>query len=358
MAKAKTSKKPTKSQPHGMRDRINNLAGSIKRRVDGLLARRPHRSFRRTRRRDYSRTLKLPGYWSFTNIVRRTIWEHRSTFGLLALVYALLTIVLVGVTSQDLYTQLQGVLEETGTEILGGNWEGIGKAGMLLFAGVTGSFTETLTEGQQIYASIILLFTWLTTVWLLRAMLAGHTPRLRDGLYNAGAPVLATFLVAIVMVIQLLPLALAIVGFSAATASGLLNDGGVEAMLFWVMAGLLALLTLYWVTSTFMALVVVTLPGMYPMRALRTAGDLVIGRRIRILLRLLWMLLIVAIAWVVVVIPFILLDAWLKSLWPMLQWLPIVPVVLLAMSTVTIVWSASYVYMLYRRIVDDDANPA
>lgn len=330
----------------------------IHRRVQGLLIRRPHRSFRRTYRRDYKRTLKLPGYWAFTGHVRKLLWQHRRTFGLLTLVYMLLTVILVGMASQDTYTQLQAALEEAGSEIFDGDWNQVGQAGLLLVAGVTGSFTDTLTEAQQIYGSILLLFAWLTTVWLLRAILAGNKPRLRDGLYNAGAPVLSTFLIGLVMLIQLLPLALAIIGFSAATASGFLNSGGVEAMMFWAVAGLLALLTLYWLTSTFIALVVVTLPGMYPMQALRTAGDLVIGRRLRILLRLLWMILLVALAWVIVMIPIILLDTWLKSMWPAIVWLPIVPAVLLIISTLTIIWSASYVYLLYRRIVDDDASPA
>jgi hypothetical protein len=334
------------------------LFGRLRHRIQGLLARRPHRSFRRSRRRDYARSLQLPGFWVFTNIVRQTLWKHKRTFGLLALVYALLTVVLVGIASQDTYDQLRAVLEDSGGDIFSGNWGEIGKAGMLLWAGVTGSLTNTASESQKIYGAILLLFAWLTTVWLLRAILADRQPRLRDGLYNAGAPVLAMFLVGLVMVVQLLPLALAIIGYSAATTSGLLSGGGVEVMLFWAVAGLLALLSLYWATSTFIALVVVTLPGMYPMQALRTAGDLVIGRRIRILLRLLWMLLLIALAWVLVVVPVILLDAWLKGVLPAIAWLPIVPIILLIMSTLTVIWSGSYVYLLYRRIVDDDASPA
>lgn len=330
---------------------------AIKRRVKNLLARRPHRSFRSTRRRDYVRSLKLPGYWAFTNNVRRVIWKNKRLFGFLALIYATLTVVLVGITSQDTYTQLNESLQETSGEILQGNWGEIGQAGLLLTTGLTGSLTQTLSEGQQIYSMLLLLLTWLTTVWLLRAIVAGRTPRLRDGLYNAGAPILATFLVGLLFLVQLLPLALAIIGYSAAVSVDMLT-GGIEAMLFWAVALLLAALSLYWMTSTFIAMVVVTLPGMSPMQAIRTAGDLVIGRRLRILLRILWMLMIIVIVWIVTMVPIILLDMWLKSLLPALQALPVVPVVLLVMGTLTILWSASYVYLLYRRIVDDDAAPA
>lgn len=329
----------------------------IKRRVRGLLARRPHRSFRRSERRDYVRSLTLPGYWAFTTQVRRVLWQHRKLFALLVCTYGVLTVALVGIASQDTYSQLGDMLRDTSGELFKGNWGEIGKASLLLVSGVGGAANENLTQVQQLYAAILGLFVWLTTVWLLRALLAGRTPNLRDGLYNAGSPVLSTFLVGLLGIVQLLPVAFAIVGFSVASGSGLL-DSGIESMVFWVCAALLATLSLYWMTSTLLALVVVTLPGMYPMQAIKTAGDLVVGRRIRILLRLLWLFLMLAIIWLVIMIPIILFDVWLKGIWPVIEWLPIVPVALLVMSTLTVVWSASYIYLLYRKVVDDDAAPA
>lgn len=329
----------------------------IRHRAKGLLNRRPHRSFRQTRRRDYVRSLKLPGYWAFTNYVRKTLWQSRKVFAALLGAYVVLSVLLIGIASQDTYTELSSVLRETGSEVFKGNWGDIGQAGLLLITGVTGQFNAAPTEAQQIYAVIFVFFTWLTTVWLLRAILAGKKPRLRDGLYNAGSPVLPTALVGLLLLVQLFPLAIAILGFSALVPLGVL-EGGVESMLFWTAALLLVSLSLYWVTATLIALVVVTLPGMYPMQAIKAAGDLVIGRRIRILLRFLWLMLITAIGWVFIMVPVILLDTWLKGMWPVISWLPVVPVMLLVMGTTTIVWTASYIYLLYRRVVDDDAAPA
>jgi hypothetical protein len=45
-------------------------------------------------------------------------------------------------------------------------------------------------------------------------------------------------------------------------------------------------------------------------------------------------------------------------LFPAIQWLPIVPVVMLVLSSVTAIWAAGYIYLLYRRIVADDSAPA
>ena len=100
------------------------------------------------------------------------------------------------------------------------------------------------------------------------------------------------------------------------------------------------------------------MPGMYPMQAIKTAGDLVIGRRVRLLLRIIWLFFILAVVWFVIMVPIILFDTWLKGVQPAIEWLPIIPVALLIMSTLTMMWSASYVYLLYRKVVDDDAAPA
>lgn len=329
----------------------------LKRRIDGLLIRRPHRSFRPTRRRDYVRTLKLPGYWAFTNNVRKLLWSNKKLFLLLALTYALLSVLLVGLGSQDTYQQLADTLRTTGSHIFSGNFGEIGKASLLVTTAASGSLNGTLTDVQAIYATITALITWLTTVWLLRAIMAKRKPRLRDGLYNASSPILSTFLVSLLLIVQLLPIALAVIGFSAALPAGIL-DGGVESMVFWAVALLLTMLSLYWITSTIIALVVVTLPGMYPMQAIKTAGDLVIGRRVRVLLRFLWLLLTVIGLWAITMIPIILFDAWIKGIVPAIQWVPLVPMALVIVSSMTIVWSASYVYVFYRKVVDDDSAPA
>ena len=330
---------------------------AIKKHTKTYLNRRPHRSFRNTRRRDYARSLKLPGYIAFTKYVRQTLWVHRKTFILLALVYATVTIFMVGIASQDNYTTLTDTLKTTSGDIFSGAWGQIGSASLMFLTAITGGLSQSLTDVQQMYAGIITLLAWLTTIWLLRNILAGHKVKLRDGLYNAGSPIFSTFLIALLLIVQMLPLALVLIGYSAAIASGLLA-GGVEAMLFWVAAGLLTSLSIYWITSTFFALVIVTLPGMYPFQAIKTAGDLVIGRRLRILLRIIWMAVGAFLAWAIILIPIIIFDTWLKGIWKAINWVPTVPIILLGLSSLTIVWVSSYIYLLYRKVVADDADPA
>lgn len=329
----------------------------IKKRADLFLNRRPHRSFRITGRRDYARSLKLPGYFSFSNHVFKTLWTNRKLFLLLSVFFALLTVSIVGLASQDSYETLVGTLEATSGGIFSGGFGEIGKASLLFLSASTGGISQSLSEVQQVYAVIITLFTWLISVWLLRNIMAGNKVKLRDGIYSAGSPIISTLVVFLVFLVQLLPVALALIGYGAATSTGLL-EGGFEAMLFWIAAALFSTLSFYWVTSTFIAMVIVTLPGMYPFKALKIAGDLVVGRRLRILLRIAWMILITVILWAITMIPIILVDKWIKSIWAFVSWVPTVPIALLAMTSLTIIWISSYIYLLYRRIVADDAKPA
>jgi len=277
---------------------------------------------------------------------------------LLTLIYALLTALLVGIASQSTFTSLANSLQQTSTQMIYGGFGQFGNATLLFLAAIGGSLSsQSGSASTSIYAILMALLVWLTVVWLLRQQLAGNTVRLRDGLYNAGAPILPTFLIVLVMVVQLLPVGLAAIGYSSANSSGLLS-GGVEAMLFWFAAGLLVLLSLFWLTSSFFALIIVTIPGMYPFVALRRAGDLVTGRRVRILLRLLWAALMIAIVWAIVFIPFILLDTWLNDIWSWFASVPLIPLLLLVMSSLTLVWLSAYIYGLYRKVVDDVSQPA
>ena len=329
---------------------------AVKANADEFLSRRPHRSFRLSRRREYNRSLKLPGYISFTNLVNKTLWRHRKIFILLAIFYAVLTAVFVGIASQETYNSLTSTLSSVTTEVFQGNIGQLGEA-VLIFASIgSGVLAGTPTISQQIFIILFGLLIWLTTIWLLRNLLAGHKVKLRDGLYNAGSPIIATLFVAVVFALQLIPIGIAAVGYTAAEATGLLT-GGVESMLFWAAATLLTVISLYLVTATFFAMIIVTLPGTYPGRALRTAGYMVSSRRFRILLRILWMLGTIAVAGIVVIIPAILINAGLTNLWPVIQSVPVVPTVLMLFSVVAFIWSASYIYLLYRKVVDDDAKP-
>lgn len=327
------------------------------RRSKALRARRPHHTLRRTRRRDYVRSLKIPGYIRFTNEVFAILWKHKKVYGSLLLLYAALSALFVGMASQTSFEQIYSALKQVGGSVFSGGWGALGKAGVLFIGGINGTFAQQQSETQQIYVVILFMLLWLSTVWLLRAQLAGRSPRLRDAIYNSSAPLVSTILIFLLLAIQLLPFAVAVISYVTLTAVGIAGQG-VLAMITGLVALLLSVLSIYLLTSTFMALIVVTLPGMYPWQALKIAGDLVVGRRIRILLRIVWLLVVAVLLWVVIMIPSILVVNWLGDQFSFVTTFPIVPAILMLLSSFTAIFVSSYVYLLYRKLVDDDADPA
>lgn len=348
------STKTTKKTPKTQAKSHKNLLARVRDRRNGLLARRPHRSFRRTRRRDYRRELPLPGYIAFTVSVLSVLRQHRAQVWRLIGVATVAGIVLGGIVSQDAYTQISDSLRQATEEVFRGEVGELGQAG-LLTAALLLNPTESLSDVQRFVVGGIMIWLWLTTVWLLRQWLLGNKPHLREGIYSAGSPLVASLLLSGLVILQMLPIGLSALVYQGLVAAEFL-DSGFGAMMMGVLILLTGTLSLYWVTSTFVALVIVTLPGVYPMRALRAAGDLVLGRRIRVMLRLLWGVGCGVIVWLVLLLPVVLLDAWAKSHWEWLRAWPIVPYMTMLLVAVSAVWMSSYVYMLYRRIVDSDAK--
>lgn len=321
-----------------------------------LLRRRPHRSFRRTPRRDYRRSLAVPGYWSLTIQAVALLRRYKGLFFRVVLLYAIGMVLIANIMAEDTYVQLREAVSAVQEE---GFFSGA-MATLLVFWGVLiGQISGggPVDASVQVVAGLVGLFAWLTTVWLTRAVLAGNAPKVRDGLYNAGGPVLALAVLLVIGLLQLLPAAIAVIVYSAADASGVLAWTPVLMLAGGVVA-LIVVLSLYWMTATGFAMIIATLPGVYPLEAMKLAGDVVIGRRVRILLRMVWLVVILIVAWAVVLVPVILLDGVVKSWWPMIAAVPFVPLTALLLAAASVVASAVYIYLFYRKVVDDDSAPA
>lgn len=314
-----------------------------------FMTRRPHRTFRLSKRRDYRRELVLPGYWSFTAEVSQLLWRHKRLFGSFVLTYGIVSALVIGVTSTGLFNEYR----ESATadfELFGISFDGMVRTLSLSLATMIGSFSTPLTETQQLMGGLMILVGWMTVVWLLRQVLAGRTVRLRDGIYTSSAPLVSTLIVMCVIVLQVLPVALGLIAYSV-VASGGIATGGVEAMLAWSVIVLLAVLSLFWITSSLLALVIVTLPGTYPFAALKQAGDMVTGYRTRLLLRFVWAAVITIISWLLALVPIIILHESIN-----IDWLPLLPIAVSLLTAITLLWFSSYVYLLYRKVVDESAR--
>ena len=331
------------------------LRKNILERFRKFKARRPHRSFKISKKIDYARTLEIGGYWNLLGFVFRLIRENKKIFRNLVLVSALAGIVFIGLMDQNFVSSLQAVVDTTN----GGNFEGffgeIGKAGLIMAATFnSGGLVQSPSEIQQMMFAIIVLFIWLATVQICRNILSEKKNlNLRDALYSCGAPIIPMTVISIVILMQLVPIFIAtIVGAAAKTTSFL--SSGIEQAVFFGAILLLFSLSAFWVIGSIFAMIIVTIPGTYPLQALKIAGNMVSQRRLAILKRILFLIFILALIWSIVIIPIIMLTNWLISINGFLVNIPIVPISMLLMSCFSCVLSSVYIYVLYRRIVDGD----
>ena len=272
------------------------------------------------------------------------------------ILYALIIIFLGIITSQSTYDSIGKLVSESLGKIFDGGVGQLLNAGMLTFSSLAIDTTSLRAE-QGVMLALLVLMTWLTAVWLLREILLGLKPKLRDGLYNATAPLISTSVVLLILLIQLSPVGVMALAYSALVSVHILTEG-FGMMLFGLLAASVLTLVLYWVTSTIIALVVVALPGMYPLRAIQAASDLVVGRRLRIMLRIVWAFVYSSVIWCVVMVSLVLLERGLSSKLKWLESVPIVPFAGAFMMALLFVWLAAYIYLLYRKVVADDAKPA
>ena len=302
----------------------------------------PHHAFRMTKPKMYRPTVAdLRSTWS----ILKESWQF--TFGVhkrillgLGLLYAVVAYVLVGGISQVDYV----TLKDATLAVIDTGFGAIGNATTLFGAAISGNLTAPASDVQQFLSAFLTLFFWLALVWASRMLMAGKEITMRDALYNSGAPIIPTLATLAIVAVQLVPAALGIFGYTI-VANNWANSG-VESMMFALAAAVLVLMSLYFVVSSLIALVIVSLPGTYPWQALREARAFVMGRRWNVVLRVLLLVLAVLVAWAIVLIPAFLLDNWLRF-----EWLPLIPLTVQLLIGLTLVYTSVYIYKLYRSLL-------
>ncbi len=313
-----------------------------------------HKSFKRSYREDYARPTKTPGLLSHAMLTFKQIFKHWRTFGLLLVLMTGLYITLVGLMSEEFYSQMQDTVESTNAELAQGELGSFAKAGLLLISTITtGGLDTGMGDVQTVFMILLFLMIWLVVIFLLRHFLAGEKPKLRDGLYNAFAPLFSTLLIFILVFVQCIPIMLVVITYSAAVMTNFLATP-FYALVYFIFAALMILLSCYLLSSSLIALIAVTAPGLYPMKAVLAASDMMAGRRVKFIIRLIYLIIVVVLIYIIVMLPVILLDMWLKG---MINWLknwPIVPFFLLVVTCFVFIYLATYLYLYYRWLLEQE----
>lgn len=278
----------------------------------------------------------LPSAWKITRLSGALLWKHKTLFGGVLLIYALLQIVLVqGIFGAD-FRETSKLAEDA----FGEQWNGLA-SGLTLFTYLVGSAGQTNTAEASVYQSILLLIVSLATIWALRQVLAGHSVRIRDAYYKGMHPLIPFVLVLMVVLLQTLPLLIGAWLYQAVVASGIAVTGVEQA--FWIMIFLLfATLSVYMICSSLFALYIATLADMTPMNALRSARGLVLHRRWSVFRKLLFLLVVLLVGLALVLVPVIVMYA------------PAAPIVFYALGVLVVGFVHAYIYTLYRELLLND----
>lgn len=314
---------------------------------------RLHSSFRRSYKEEYRRDLVAPGYLRHALSTLRLFLKQWRLFLPFIFLIVFMNLILVGLMSQEAYkdyqTEIDASIKDSGMSRI----NAVARASVILISTVaTGGLNTGSTEVKQVFAVLIFIITWLVTIYLLRHILAGRKPSLRDGLYNALTPLISSLFVAFIIFLHALPVIFFVIIYSSAVATDFLATP-FYACLFWLFGALLLLLSAYLLPGSILGLVAVSAPGMYPMLAVNTASDLMQGRRIKFILRIIFAVFFMAFFWIVIMVPIILLDQWLKSFVTWLAPVPFVSFCLALMTAMSVIYFTGYIYLFYRRMLDD-----
>ncbi len=306
----------------------------------------PHRSFYLTTHAQAVRQINISGYGRFVTEVWRMVRDNWLIYLKITLLMALAIIAVVGVSNaHSNYVDTREAMEKVDLHPF------LKQAGLVTQAIIT-SLTVT-DANRQAATFIIVAVAWLSLIFIARRVYSGNQLRLRDAIYSAGTPLVPMIVLLIAVLVQLLPLALVLISYSAVTGAGYINQGiAIENMAAWCVILAVLVLTIYWMVTSLLTLVSVTIPGLYPMRAYYETSIQVAGRRVKILFRILMMFLPLLVLWALVLIPTVLLDSILKP-----KTFPVVQLVVSLLAAISCTWASAYMYVLYRRILDSPEQP-
>jgi hypothetical protein len=282
-------------------------------------------------KRKVNQRAKLPNSFRLVWLVFGVFRQHWKPLGGIVVVYLLLNIVFASGIS-GLSSSVASIKDnlQDGRDLSSAI---SGFSALVGSGGTGGSQTASVLQG------VLVILESLVIIWALRHLLAGKRIGVKQAYYQSMGPLVPFMLVVLVVFIQLLPLTIGWPIFSAILGV-IFNPGGLLTILSLIIFGLLAVWSFYMISSSIFALYIVTLPDMQPRPALRSAKDLVKFRRLQLMRKVLFLPIFILVLMAVLVIPLILFASFL------------VAPVFYALSMLAILFIHTYLYSLYRSLLD------
>lgn len=292
-----------------------------------------HKSFKLEKRIKPDVT-KLPNVWQLLKASVATLYQNWRLFSGIVLIYGLLSLVLVyGLNVGTGIVETKAALDETFTDTFSQL-----AANTSLFLQMFDSTSAATNQAAGVYQFVLTITVSMALIWALRQIYAKNKVRVRDAFYRGMYP-LATFVIVLtVIAIQLLPAITGIFLYDQVMNNGIAVTG-IEVGLWASLAIVLAIFSLYMVSSSLFALYIVCLPDMTPLKALRSARNLVRYRRWAVMRKVIFMPAVIIIAEALLVIPILLVAT------------PVAPWIFLILNMAAIAVLNSYMYKLYRSLL-------
>lgn len=277
----------------------------------------------------------LPGVWKLSAGCLKQLWDYRLLFIGILLVYGVINFAIAqgfssGLSVTSLKSQLGSLFK--GSQLSGG----LAVYTLMLTSFGTGGSSSS---GNSAFALVMLVVGSLAIIWGLRNAANKARTRIRDAYYRGMYPLVPFVLIMLLIAVELLPMILGISIYAIA-----INDSiaitVIEKIGFGLLALLFTALSIYLLSSTIFALYISTLPDMTPIKALKSASDLVKKRRLPIILRLIYLPFALLIVSAAIMLPLIIFAA------------PVAPWVYMLLSLVLLAAAHSYLYNLYRELLE------
>lgn len=274
----------------------------------------------------------LPASWTIGRRAFAVVRRHAGLFTQLALVYLVLDLLVVrSITAFN----VNGLRESIDAGALLSSFS-------IFSALFANAATGTAQAASAAYRFFLLILMSLAVIWALRQVYAATAdqpaPSLKATMYQSTGPLVQFLLLLLLLGLQLVPLLLGLTIYTLIVGGGIAVTI-VEQLIFFAVLLATAMLSLYWLPRTAVALYIVTLPGIQPLQAYRSAKDLIRGRRLSVLRKLLFLPLALFVIAAVIMVPAILIWA------PLAQWL------FFAMTAVGFIAIHAYLFTLYRELL-------
>ena len=248
-----------------------------------------YRSFRLQKRIKPER-LNVPDVRELFKLTLSFLWKNKKLFFGIMAVYSIIYLMLI---RAPFMTDSKTIIN-TVSQVFGENESASFRGNVATLSAV---LSTSSTGENAISVSIATLLMSLVYVWTIRQISSKKKVRIRDAYYQSMTPLLSFIMVLLVISIQLIPLGVSSFVYTTARGNNLFISG-VEDLTFFIVTLLLGLLSLYWITTSIIALYVVSLPGIYPIQALVIARKLTKFQKFAVFKRIISLTVVLGISYI------------------------------------------------------------